>query len=1123
MKKLFTYVLALLISGISMQINAEPVVINIDEPGTAENLYEANSNATEIVLKGQINHYDLLWLAQYCKSLEKLDMSEVSIMELYDEISYEEYSANEMTTALSNSKNLKEITLPESIKSIAANAFKKCNLLESITIPSATIPKAQSYIIETTRMATVTLYVPENLVDEYKNSTAKAWKFDNILPIKNAEDNPYEGLEFDDFYGQCYYPLSESLEYDPIFYVFYMTNNSKKTVNNVEFEYWFDQDRSVVKTKSKDDIQLLPGQTLPDGLGFITFETPEDTKTHTITIRLVKVNGVEVDLGERVKIFRRYNVDNTYRKPTHFVELFADPTNAENYEGYKTVITSMAKMEQGTSQPNRYEYITYVSEKSDKFNSKDAAVNDLAQIYGVDGLPRMMLNRTLMTPYGMLQNDWALKNIKKYTPAVKIGSLNDVYEFMFQRSFYNPAFAEMNPSLEMTEDGKFIFNVDGRISVDQSTNDLYMNLYLVENTPLPELDEEDLYPAENAPVYQKFVKSISPFGGYELKINSDNTYSFSTEAIEIADYDENKYKLVASIYNYDDDIYKMAILQSCGIAVEKPKEVSIITATTVQSEGPMSFAVAAAEENTKVSIDWGDGIYEDYVVGIDFGEFQSELKGSNLRIKGNITKLNCIANKITEIDITKAPQLEVLQAEYNYLDKLDLSNSPNMKNLEIFGNMLKTIDLTKCNKLIRFVGTDNFLETVDISKCPDLEYFDCARTGRLESVDLSNCHKLKAVVLNKCSLTELDIPKDAPMELLLCRENKIEVLDLSTFDKLKEVDCSENNLSGIEIVSENLNILYASNNDIADIDLSKAKNLQHLKLTGNERLGSVDLSNNPKLETLGISTCNLETIDLSTQTLLKNLWCTENKLTEIDLTYNKKLNILKLGKNQLNKITFPVEADSLNIVSLPYNEFAELTIDKEMASITSLDLGFNSLCEFNTDNLPNLEILNLRANDIHAVSLKNNKKLNTFGFIENNMTAEELNNVYRELPELDKMPKEINLFNGTKSDIAAKTSNTNIAESKNWKPVVKGDGTGYDNIEECETSSLIITVDNGKINISSPFDNNVVRIYSAEGKLVGEYTFNGNSYSIDTNLNGIFVVRCIDKSTGKEITNKVIL
>lgn len=75
------------------------------------------------------------------------------------------------------------------------------------------------------------------------------WKFTNIIPLEEQVETPFAGLTLDDFYGANFYPITQGRESDPIFYVFYLNNGSNQTINTIEFEYWFDNDKSTMKQK----------------------------------------------------------------------------------------------------------------------------------------------------------------------------------------------------------------------------------------------------------------------------------------------------------------------------------------------------------------------------------------------------------------------------------------------------------------------------------------------------------------------------------------------------------------------------------------------------------------------------------------------------------------------------------------------------------------------------------------------------------------------------------------------------------------------------------------------------------------------------------------------------------
>lgn len=1114
MMRTFYSFLVTLVTGFFFTVSADPVVINITEPGTGENMFKANSAATEIVITGKINQLDLLCLKQYCRLVEKVDLSAANIMSYSDEDNYIDYNANEMTNALAYTSSLQAVILPKTLTSIQRGAFFKCNSLKSITLPMPALPKVVGNIVDNSMMKSVFLYVPKELLEQYKSTKVSGLRFTNVLPITEKSAGPYDSVVFDDLYGQCYYSWSaEHKDFDPIFYVFYMDNHSDKIINKIEFAYWFDNDKQNVQYITKSNLQLLPGQEMKDGEGFITFETPRDTKAHIITIKPYKINDVEVDLGERVKPFRRYYLEGTYRRPTHFVEIFVNPSDIDSYVKYKTVISSMSKLQMATKQPNRFEFVSYVSNPNSKlFDSDIEVVDQLSKIFRVDSIPRMMLNRNLMTPYGMLNNDYRIKDLSIYTPSLKIGQLTDVYEFLFQRSYYSPAFATMKPTIKSVGDGKFVFSLSGEISKQETRENLFVNLYLVENKYLPDLDEHDSYNDADAPIFQKIVRVLSPVDGFPLKVNEDYSYTFDSPEFDIANYQSGKYKIVASVYNYDPKPYRMSILQSTGLVVEDQREsTSLITATTVQNDGDLSFAVASAQDGTPVSIDWGDGNWVNYTVGVNYSEFKSQIKGKDLKIKGDITKLNCIGNKLTKLDVTSAPQLEVLQAEFNFLTELDLSKSVNLLNVEFFSNSIKEIDITNCPRLVRFVGSGNYISNIDLTKSLELEYFDCARMSRIESLDFSNCHKLKHVIVNECSLSKLEIPSDAPLEELLCEKNRIDNLDLSHFDKLLELNCSNNKLTKFDVFSPVIRTLYAMNNDLREIDLSKARDLKYLALMNNPNLLSIDLSKNPKIETLSLSSCGLSELNVTAQKELNRLWCNSNKISSLDLRNNSKLYSFQVKSNLLDKVLLPTNPDSLAIVSLANNKLNTISFAK-CDSLKSIDLGSNLLESVSTDNLKNLQVLNIRNNKIHQLNLSENPKLNMIGIIGNGMTACQLNAIYKQLPKLQKMSAKINLYNGDKKDNAAKTSTTEIAERLNWKPVVKGDGSGCKDdtalSDVFNTSSFAVWKSGGQIHIYSPYDKSLVNIYSIEGKVVRSYSLVSHEVILDDDLIGSYVISC---------------
>lgn len=83
-----------------------------------------------------------------------------------------------------------------------------------------------------------------------------------------------------------------------------------------------------------------------------------------------------------------------------------------------------------------------------------------------------------------------------------------------------------------------------------------------------------------------------------------------------------------------------------------------------------------------------------------------------------------------------------------------------------------------------------------------------------------------------------------------------------------------------------IGLLNCQNKDISDVSgLSKLTNLQILYLNNN-KISSIDLSNNTLLTTLALGNNNLNEIDISKNTQLEYIYLQNNNLSKIDLTKN---------------------------------------------------------------------------------------------------------------------------------------------------------------------------------------------------------------------------------------------
>ena len=175
-------------------------------------------------------------------------------------------------------------------------------------------------------------------------------------------------------------------------------------------------------------------------------------------------------------------------------------------------------------------------------------------------------------------------------------------------------------------------------------------------------------------------------------------------------------------------------------------------------------------------------------------------------------------------------------------------------------------------------------------------------------------------------------------------------------------------LHGIEAF-KNLQVLYCKDNDLEELDLSKNTNLRELYCYDN-KITKLDLSNNINLEILFCGSNKLSDLNLSKNTKLKELHCYNNQLKSLDVSNNTNLEKLWVQVNQL--------------IHLDLSKNTKLTTlhsDHNML-LENLDLKYNS----------NLEVLYCHQSGLISLDVSNNPKLTTFHCNDNNLTSLNMKN-----------------------------------------------------------------------------------------------------------------------------------
>ncbi|WP_180994798.1 hypothetical protein [Clostridium sp. chh4-2] len=162
-------------------------------------------------------------------------------------------------------------------------------------------------------------------------------------------------------------------------------------------------------------------------------------------------------------------------------------------------------------------------------------------------------------------------------------------------------------------------------------------------------------------------------------------------------------------------------------------------------------------------------------------------------------------------------------------------------------------------------------------------------------------------------------------------------LDISGFDYLSSLDCSNNNLTNLTVDCARLNTISCSNNSLTDLSIS------------------------------------------GTYGLLKRLYCSSNQLTSLNMAGYNQLEYLNCSKNKLTSLTLN---SALTELDCSENDLSTLSLNAKMKN---LYCSSNNLTVLNTSAL-NLTRLNCSDNNLSELNLTNSTSLITLDCSNNNIS-----------------------------------------------------------------------------------------------------------------------------------------
>ncbi len=178
-------------------------------------------------------------------------------------------------------------------------------------------------------------------------------------------------------------------------------------------------------------------------------------------------------------------------------------------------------------------------------------------------------------------------------------------------------------------------------------------------------------------------------------------------------------------------------------------------------------------------------------------------------------------------------------------------------------------------------------------------------------------------------------------------------------------------LKGIDLFPQ-LRVLYCSNNQINELDVSNCTRLTTLYCDNNQ-MKRLDISNCTALRVLNCSNNQISKLDISDCTKLFGLYCNDNQIDELDTGNSVELEELRCNNNQIVKLDLS-NSRKLSEINCENNQLQKLDIDN-CVDIEKVYCRYNLLKELNVSGFTNLYDLFCDNNKLQTLDLKNCTRL----------------------------------------------------------------------------------------------------------------------------------------------------
>ena len=229
------------------------------------------------------------------------------------------------------------------------------------------------------------------------------------------------------------------------------------------------------------------------------------------------------------------------------------------------------------------------------------------------------------------------------------------------------------------------------------------------------------------------------------------------------------------------------------------------------------------------------------------------------------------------------------------------------------------------------------------------------------------------------------VEKLTALTVLYVENNKLTTIDVSNNTALTGLNVERNQLTTLD-VSNNTALTYLSvfSNQLTTLDVSNNTALTELRVDYNQ-LTTLDVGKNTKLTELNVDNNQLTTIDVSNNTALTELGVWGNKLTTIDVSNNTALTYLAAGGNRLTTIDVSNNT-ALTYLNVGGSQLTTIDVSNNTA-LTELKVAGSQLTTLDVSNNTKLIRLDVGSNQLTTLDVSKNTALTDLEVNYNQLTT----------------------------------------------------------------------------------------------------------------------------------------